>query len=167
MAAAHARRSLAGALEGQSTKVKNPVASGSQELSGSCACGRVGYRAISGASAIIHCHCSDCRKRHGSAFATHVGVPREQFTVVQGRDAVEMYRTNSGTRRWFCKLCGSKLVSEADGWDEVYVTAGTLDGPIEIASQIHIFVRSKVSWYDIPSEHVQYFTHPVDWLEQR
>ena len=134
-----------------------------QLLSGSCACGQVRYRVMGPLTEMVHCHCPDCRKRHGAAFATHVGVAREQFSIVQGQDVMQSYRTGSGTRRWFCRCCGSKLVSEADDWSDAYVTAGTLDSRVEAPPQMHIFVRSKVGWYDIRDGHPQHATYPIEW----
>ncbi len=132
---------------------------------GSCACGQIRYRAIGPLTQMIHCHCSDCRKRHGAAFATHVGVARARLTFVQGQDMLQHFRNESGTRRWFCRHCGSKIVSEADGWRETYFTAGTLDTPLAAPAQMHIFVRSKVSWYEICDGHPQHSAYPSEWDE--
>jgi len=143
------------------------VTEGGPIFEGSCACGQIRYRAIGPLTEMIHCHCSDCRKRHGAAFATHVGVPRERFTFVQGQDVLQVYRTGSGTRRWFCPHCGSKIVSEADSWPETYFTAGTLDTPIAAPGQMHIFTRSRVSWYEIRDGQPQHSTYPSEWGEPR
>jgi hypothetical protein len=98
---------------------------------------------------------------------TSIGVPRDQFSVIQGRDMLELYRTTTGSRRWFCRSCGSKLLSDSDDWDEVWVAAGTLDCQIEPGSQVHIFVRSKAAWYDILDDHPRYATQPAEWLEPK
>src|SRR5712691_8681511 len=130
---------------------------------GSCACGRVRYRASGPLSEMIHCHCSDCRKRHGAAFGTHVGVSRGRFTILQGQEAIRVYVTEGEVRRSFCATCGSKIASESPKWAEIYVTAGTLDTPLVGLRQIHIFVRSKVAWHDIADRNAQHAGYPVSW----
>jgi len=130
---------------------------------GSCACGRVRYRAVGPLTEMIHCHCSHCRKRHGAAFATHVGVSKERFAILQGQAAIRVFVTGADARRSFCGDCGSKISSDSPSWDEVYFTAGTLDTPLTGLRQSHIFVRSKVAWHDILDSNPQHATYPVSW----
>ena len=55
-------------------------------VTGSCLCGDVAW-AVSGPLELMsHCHCSMCRKAHGSAFATYVGA-RERFHIYCGSKA--------------------------------------------------------------------------------
>ncbi len=132
---------------------------------GSCACGGVRYRAEGPLGEVVHCHCTDCRKRHGAAFATHVGVARERFRFVRGEDLIAIYQTSSGTRRSFCRKCGSKLTSDADSWQEIYLAAGTLDTPLDAPTQMHIFVSSRAAWYEITDDHPRHPAYPVAWTE--
>jgi hypothetical protein len=39
-------------------------------LTGSCMGGSVAYEVDAEPGRIVHCHCSTCRKEHGSAFST-------------------------------------------------------------------------------------------------
>ena len=43
---------------------------------GSCLCGRVSYEFDGPISLMMNCHCSMCRKHHGSAYATFVNQGR-------------------------------------------------------------------------------------------
>jgi hypothetical protein len=98
-----------------------------QLFEGSCLCGQVRYRAIGPFVDMLHCHCTDCQKCHGGAFMTGVGVKPGQFTIVQGQDRLQMFQAESGTRRSFCRTCGSKIKVENDRWKETYVPAGTIE----------------------------------------
>lgn len=127
---------------------------------GSCQCGRVRYRAEEPFVDLLHCHCTDCQKCHGAAFATGLGVRREQYTVTQGREELSSYRAASGTVRSFCRNCGSKLLVENEKWDAVYVPAGTLDTPLQRKPDLHMYVRSKVAWFEIQDNLPQHETDP-------
>ena len=39
-------------------------------LSGHCECGRIRYQVDTGIKDFSHCHCSQCRRLHGAAYAT-------------------------------------------------------------------------------------------------
>src|SRR5258705_7302782 len=95
---------------------------------GSCCCGRVRYRVEGPFGTFSHCHCLDCRKTHGAAFATYIGVERKHLHFLRGESEIEGFTTGTGTRRSFCRNCGSSLTSTvAQEPDMTYVAAGTLD----------------------------------------
>ncbi len=117
---------------------------------GSCLCGGVRYRFFGPPGGMWHCHCTDCRKAHGAAFASSVQVARGRFSVVAGEDLLRTYEAATGTRRRFCGTCGSKITSTITSEpDSIYVMAATLDTRLEARAVAHIFVRSKVPWYEI------------------
>ena len=70
------------------------------------------------------------------------------------------YQVESGTRRLFCRTCGATMISEADAWEAVYFSAGTLDTPLDQKPTYHIWVRSKAPWYEILDELPQHATNP-------
>ena len=121
-----------------------------KDYEGSCACGRVRYRATAPFGVMSHCHCTDCRKSHGAAFATYIGVARERFTLVRGAEDLAGWTAEPGTRREFCRTCGSNItgtVTSEPGM--VYIAAATFDTPLDRKPEYHIFVRSRVPWYEI------------------
>jgi len=117
---------------------------------GSCCCGRVRFRVQGPFGTFSHCHCTDCRKTHGAAFATYIGVARARFGFLQGEGEVAGFTAQTGTRRSFCRHCGSSLTSTVTGEPEnIYVAAGTLDTPLRLKPEYHIFIRSKAAWLDL------------------
>ena len=50
---------------------------------GTCLCGQIRFRLDGPFQMMMHCHCSRCRKHHGSAFATFVGAPARGFEVAR------------------------------------------------------------------------------------
>ena len=51
---------------------------------GRCECGAVRYRVDGPIHDFSHCHCSQCRRLHGAAFATFAGVKLEEFSYKAG-----------------------------------------------------------------------------------
>ena len=54
------------------------------EIKGGCLCGAVRYTAEADPTSATVCHCRDCQKFTGSAFAALVRVPKEALTI-EGR----------------------------------------------------------------------------------
>ena len=127
---------------------------------GSCLCGKVRYRASGPFVDMLHCHCTDCQKCHGAAFLTGVGVKHDRLTIVQGEDSLRTHRAESGTRRSFCGECGTKITINNDSWDAVYIPSGTFDTPIRRKPDLHMFVRSKVPWFEIRDDLPQHPGNP-------
>ncbi|PYS95038.1 MAG: GFA family protein [Acidobacteria bacterium] len=117
---------------------------------GSCCCGRVRFRVTGPFGTFSHCHCTDCRKSHGAAFASYIGVARARFTFLEGESEVAGFTAETGTRREFCRHCGSSLTGSVTSEpDNVYIAAGTFDTPLRLKPEYHIFIRSKVPWLDL------------------
>jgi len=129
-------------------------------LEGSCLCGRVRYRARAPWGEMDHCHCLHCRKSHGAAFATYIEARSEAFEWIAGRENLETYMADTGTKRSFCVTCGSTLTCWTDADPAVLeIAAGTLDTPVTMRARAHIFVRSKAPWLDILDDVPQYRTY--------
>jgi len=124
---------------------------------GSCLCGAIRYEISGGLGPFVLCHCAQCRKAQGSAFAANVVVRASDFRIVAGGDALAAYESSPGKRRHFCRICGSPIISTRDALrDVVRVRIGTLDAPIDARPTAHIFAASKAEWYEILDELPRY-----------
>ncbi len=127
---------------------------------GSCLCGDVAWEAAGPFAWMSHCHCSRCRKSHGTAFATYVSAPAAGFRWLAGNDTVRGYETSPGFSRRFCGRCGSTVPGGAyEGL--VFVPAGSLDGDLGVKPAAHIFVGSKAPWWEIADATPQHDTYPA------
>jgi hypothetical protein len=120
---------------------------------GSCLCTAVRYELLTPPKAVSHCHCSQCRKTHGAAFASYGSVARGALRILRGSDRIKTYASSETVRREFCMECGSSLFwSRSDGefssW--VSIALGTLDTPFLPDKQKHVHVDSAAPWF-IPS----------------
>ena len=117
---------------------------------GGCLCGAVRFEIHGGIRNIICCHCSQCRKAQGSAFATNGIVASDQFRIVAGEDKLTAYESTPGQFKYFCKVCGSPILSKQPAVpDQVRVRLGTIESDIRERPQAHIFTTSKANWETI------------------
>lgn len=125
---------------------------------GSCLCRTVRYELKSRPKAVSHCHCSQCRKGHGAAFASYASVPRADLQLIEGAGQITAYRSSESVLRQFCSQCGSSLFwskSQGQYADWISIALGTLDTSFTSEKQRHLEVASKASWYEIQDQWAQ------------
>ncbi|MHC2278789.1 hypothetical protein ACVME8_005400 [Bradyrhizobium diazoefficiens] len=61
-------------------------------IRGSCLCGAVRFE-IDEVRTLTHCHCVNCRKLTGAAFATYAHVEADKFRFVAGEDMTVAYES--------------------------------------------------------------------------
>jgi hypothetical protein len=127
---------------------------------GSCLCGDVVWEAAGDLEWMSHCHCSMCRKAHGSAFATFVAAPADGFRLVRGRDRVARYESSPGFLRPFCSRCGSVVVAAEPAGQRVFMPAGCLDDDPDVRPAAHIFVASRAVWHEIADDLPRFDPYP-------
>ena len=119
-------------------------------LKGSCHCGAIQYEIKGELGLIVCCHCSQCRKSQGTAFATNSPVPTKNFSFVSGEELLTKYPTSEDKVRTFCSACGSPIYSLLISKPEVLrLRIGSLDTKINDRPKAHIYADSKVEWYEI------------------
>ena len=125
----------------------------------SCLCGAVTWEIEPPYVFMHHCHCSRCRKAHGTPFATLIGCIADNFRLDGGEHVVTWATPEAGIARSFCGRCGSVVPgAPVDGL--VFSPAGNLeDDPGERAGD-HIFVGSKASWYEIADDLRRHEAYP-------
>jgi hypothetical protein len=128
-------------------------------IRGSCLCGAIQYE-IDHLEFVDHCHCTFCQKATGSAFGSYANVEAQQLRWVAGEDKVAYYQSSSHSGRIFCPTCGSMIAADIEGGKTFGVTLGTLDEKITIDKGYHIFVRSKVPWFEISDDLPQHDAYP-------
>jgi hypothetical protein len=118
-------------------------------IRGSCLCGDVAWEAEGPLEWTSHCHCSRCRKAHGTAFATFAVVPETGFRLLRGREGIGSYPSSPSLNRPFCRRCGSVVTDGASMEGRVGMPVGCLEGDPAVRPLAHIFVGSKAPWFEI------------------
>lgn len=122
---------------------------------GGCACGAVRYR-LESAPMIVHCcHCLDCQRQTGSAFALNALIEGDRVTLLSGAPEPVEVPTDSGRPHdiYRCPRCQTALWSDYGrrGWLK-FLRVGTLDQPAALAPGVHIYTRSKQPWVRLPED---------------
>ncbi len=121
-----------------------------QPITGRCLCAAVQFEIDGRLGPAIYCHCSQCRRASGSAFATNASVRARYLQFRSGRDAIREYESTPGKFRAFCSRCGSPLYSRLASDPESFrIRLGTLDGDPGRRPSAHFWVGSKAVWHEI------------------
>ena len=63
---------------------------------GSCLCGGVRFEITAPFRRANYCHCSRCRKHSGAEASVQARAPREQFTLISGKELIRVYEPDDG-----------------------------------------------------------------------
>jgi hypothetical protein len=108
-----------------------------------------------------YCHCSMCRKAHGSAFRARALVKATDFEWLAGSESLADYASSPGVHRTFCRHCGSPLIAYADQRPDILNLAlGTLDDDPAVRPESHWHVASKAAWHEIADDLPRYDEYP-------
>ncbi len=121
---------------------------------GGCLCGAIRYRVKGNPWRAYVCHCTDCQRRTGSAFAIIVWFEEENVELTD--DGLTIYEHRSDeSNRWrrahFCNRCGTTIMWTRDHRPGVRtIMVGTFDDPNWIKIERHVWTRSAQHWVIIP-----------------
>lgn len=132
-------------------------------ITGGCLCGQVRFSLKGPIEVINYCHCSRCRRRSGSAFATIVHARFSDFEITSGEDYIATFQPEGWGRKRFCSACGSPLPGWNEEDDEVGIPAGLFDQDPGRRPSLHIMVGSKACWYEIADDLPKHETFPAEW----
>lgn len=119
---------------------------------GACLCNKVEFEITGELGSTAHCHCSQCRKAHGSAFGSYANIKKDQLRWVKGLPMVKYFPSSENVLRGFCQNCGSNLLWISKTHQEaISMLLGSieLDESQHVTVDRHIFVGSKANWFEI------------------
>jgi hypothetical protein len=123
-------------------------------LEGGCACRAVRYRLRTGPLIVHACHCTQCRRLTGSAFALNALIETDRLEVLAGEPhPVPVIGTSGKPQDVFrCPACATALWSHYPGAGPklAFVRVGTLDSPSRLPPDIHIFTSTRLPWLALP-----------------
>jgi len=122
-------------------------------LTGGCACGAVRFELKREPMFVHCCHCRDCQRQTGSAFAINALIETDRIAVSGATPVVTAMPTDSGRPHeiYRCPQCQTALWSDYGGRSYLrFVRVGALDDPTRVPPDVHIFTRSKLDWVRLP-----------------
>ena len=121
--------------------------------SGACLCEGIRFRAELPSKWVVHCHCTLCRRAHGAAFVTWVGVDERSSHIEDPERTLHWYRSSVEAERGFCSRCGSTLFFRSSKWPgELHIALANFVDPVDRAPQAHIFFDTHVDWLALGDE---------------
>jgi hypothetical protein len=130
------------------------TSSSRQIFVGGCLCGRLRYEALDPIDA-GYCHCRLCQRSSGAPVLAWAGLASGSFCYTQGEPA--KYASSDSGRREFCARCGTQIAFRDEGRpDRIDVNIASLDEPASIEPQYHIWVDSRIPWFEIDDDLPRY-----------
>ncbi|USG61229.1 GFA family protein [Sneathiella marina] len=127
-----------------------------------CRCGELSVTCEGEPVRVSVCHCLECQKRSGSAFAVQARWA-EADVKISGKSKVWERLADSGHKATygFCPECGSTLTYVIEGWPGVVaIPVGAfadLDFPAPCFS---VYEHRKHSWIEIKGDEVEHSADP-------
>lgn len=115
-----------------------------QKITGGCLCGAIQYEARGVPLLVGHCHCENCRRSSGAAFATNIALPVEEVTWI--KEEPNSYKSSEYLARLFCRHCGSSVAQDELDAKRMWFSVGTLDRPESVTPEFHIFTEEQIPW---------------------
>lgn len=127
-----------------------------------CRCGQLKASCEGEPVRVSVCHCLECQKRSGSAFATQARWPDEQVTI-SGKFSVWERIADSGHRATyrFCPACGSTLAYVIEGWPGVTaIPVGAFADPNFPEPRFSVYEHRKHAWTEVLGGEVEHSSDP-------
>ena len=132
---------------------------------GQCLCGNVRYRVAREPLTVYACHCTECQRRTGSAFAVSMIVRPDDLQLLAGETTAYFAklpdgRTKSGR---MCAACGTRLWGTPTKRPDIrIVQPGTLEQPHGLAPALHQWVSEAQPWLALPPGVPAFDREPAD-----
>lgn len=127
--------------------------------SASCRCGQLRATVTGDPVRVSVCHCLDCKKRSGSAFAAQARWPEEQVEI-SGQSSSWSHFGDSGNRitHHFCPECGSTVHFRIEGKFDgmVAIPVGAFDDPYFLEPRFSVWEERKHKWVEIIGDGVEH-----------
>lgn len=123
---------------------------------GGCVCGAIRLRLTSEPMFVHCCHCTECQRLSGSAFAVNAPIEMNRVVLLAGEPRAQIVPTDTGRTQTVlrCPDCGVALWSHHPelGKKIALIFTGVLDNARALAPAAHCFTRSKQPWVVIPPD---------------
>jgi hypothetical protein len=118
-----------------------------------CFCGEVTLEATLPSLWVAHCHCGLCRRAHGAAFVTWVGMDETRCVIGDAKQRLRWYESTPGAERGFCSRCGTMMLFRSSRWPgELHIALAHFTTPVDRAPQMHAYWKDHVPWADVDPE---------------
>ena len=121
----------------------------------SCRCGQLKATVTGDPVRLSVCHCLNCKKRSGSAFAVQARWPVDQVKIEGQSNTFEIVADSGNSATFnFCPDCGSDVYYVIDGKFDglVAIPLGAFDDPFFGSPEYSVYESRKHDWVEITGE---------------
>ncbi len=122
----------------------------------SCLCGQLQAECTGDPFRISVCHCLDCKRRSGSAFAFQARWPEERVRISgEHKEWKRLSDSGNATFFYFCPQCGGTIAYRNEGFPgALAIPVGTFADPDFPAPDFSVYENRKHEWVEIKGEEV-------------
>jgi hypothetical protein len=142
---------------------RDPPAAGAAR--GSCLCGAARYLVDGPVVRCHNCHCLRCRRAKAALHATNFFTRYDGVRYTRGEDLLTSFKLPEArffTQR-FCRICGSPMPHLDRERGIAIVPMGSLDDDPGERPTRHVFVGSKLPWFEIMDTLPQFAERPPEY----
>jgi len=119
-------------------------------IKGGCLCGEIQYVYRGTINELVVCHCNQCKRAQGTAFAANAPVDAGLFKITSGESLLQVYYSSPKKQRVFCSRCGSPIYSaHADKPAILRLRVGTITSDIDHTPDYQQYCESKAAWLEL------------------
>ena len=124
-----------------------------------CRCGQLAATCTGEPVRISVCHCLDCQRRSGSAFAAQARFPVDRVTIAgEAHSWTRGGDNGAATTFHFCPTCGANLFYRGGGFpDLIAVAIGAFADPAFPGPQFSVWEVRKHGWVEIVGDGIEHF----------
>ena len=121
---------------------------------GGCQCGSVSYVVTAEPISVSACHCTECQRQSGSAFAMSMPVKKDSLTVTgPTKQFTRVADSGNEVTGVFCPECGVRIYHVLRSAPDVAsIKPGTLDDTSWLRPSAFIWMRSAQGWVSVPDD---------------
>jgi hypothetical protein len=135
-------------------------------LTGGCHCGALRYQVTAAPLGVYNCHCANCQRVGGGAFATNVVINPNAFEFIHGDPGEISWTSDAGNKRvgWFCRDCGTRIAHGLPrGQPVLTLRSGTLDDRSWVNPVADFWTTSAQPWVEFSGDRPSYESEPTDF----
>ena len=119
-------------------------------ITGSCFCKTVQYRIKSAISMAVNCHCNNCKKITGGAFASLAVVREKHLEITSGEESLATYQLSENLKKYFCHHCGTPIFNRNSRYPgRCMMALGSLDNPAIVAPSVNVHCENRLAWVNL------------------
>ena len=128
----------------------------------SCRCGQLKAECVGEPVRVSVCHCLDCQKRTGSAFAAQARWPDDRVTITgEGKTWVRTADSGRHASYRFCPHCGSTVSYVIEAWPGVVaIPLGAFADSSFPSPRFSVYEHRKHNWVALLGDEIERSSTP-------